>query len=197
MSDADKKLAAIQLDEKVIASVMKNKKTTAALVEVIDMAGGKANKTQGQLLYKLSTTLPPTQEKFKKEFVARIMADKWDRVLQLEEGYAFLTEELKKHGEGYKIDSATFEKATGVGVVVSEAEIDKLIEDQFTAFKAEIAEKGWTFNFNQVVNAIKNNNKWADGKTVIMKLNAKKEAVLGPKPDTKGKRPKLNAKTTE
>jgi hypothetical protein len=108
-----------------------------------------------------------------------------------------LTEELKKHGEGYKLDGKAFDKATGVGVVVSEAEIDKLIEDQFKAFDAEIKEKGWTFNFNQVVNAVKNANIWADGKTVIMKINAKKEAVLGPKPDTKGKRPKINAKTTD
>lgn len=176
---------------------MKNKKTTASLVEVIDMAGGKSNKTQGQLLYKLSTTLPPTQESFKKHFVERIMANKWDKVLQLEEGYVFLTEQLKKHGEGYKLDGAAFEVATGVGVVVSEADIDKLIEDQFTEHKDEIAAKGWQFNFNQVVNGIKNKNKWADGKTIMLKLNAKKEAVLGPKPDTKGKRQKINAKTTD
>ena len=44
MSDVEKKFAAIQLDEKVIASIMKNKKTTAALSEVIDMAGGKSDK---------------------------------------------------------------------------------------------------------------------------------------------------------
>ena len=125
------------------------------------------------------------------------MGNKWDRVLQLEEGYAWVTEQLKKHGETYAIVDAEFEKATGVGVKVSEAEVNKMIDDQFEAFKTEIDEKKWAFNFNQIVNAVKNQNKWADGKIVIMTLNSKKEALLGPKPDTKGKRPKINAKTTE
>ena len=198
MTDIEKKFAAIQLDEKVIATIIKNKKVVAALSEIVDMAGGKvADKTQGQLLYKLAMTLPGTQDAYKKDFVERIMAGKWDRVLQLEEGYAFVTEQLKAQGNAYKIDGAAFEAATGVGVVVTEAEVDKMIEDQFTAFKEEIAEKGWAFNFNQIVNTIKKTNKWADGKMVITKLNAKKEAVCGPKPDTKAKRPKINAKTND
>jgi len=41
------------------------------------MAGGKATKTQGNLLYALSTKLPPTQDDFTKNFVENIMNDKW------------------------------------------------------------------------------------------------------------------------
>ena len=60
MTDVSAKFAAISLDEKVIASISKNKKVVASLTKIIDLAGGKANKTQGNLLYALSTKLPPT-----------------------------------------------------------------------------------------------------------------------------------------
>ena len=50
----------INLDDKVIASISKNKKVVARLSGMIRMAGGKAEKSQGNLLYTLSTKLPPT-----------------------------------------------------------------------------------------------------------------------------------------
>ena len=39
------KFVAISLDEKVIASITKNKKVDAKLGAIVDMAGGKADKT--------------------------------------------------------------------------------------------------------------------------------------------------------
>ena len=50
----------INLDEKVIDSIIKNKKVVAKLTNIIALAGGSAEKTQGNLLYTLSTKLPPT-----------------------------------------------------------------------------------------------------------------------------------------
>lgn len=45
MENTNAKFTAIALDEKVIASITKNKKVVAKLSAIIDMAGGKANKT--------------------------------------------------------------------------------------------------------------------------------------------------------
>ena len=80
MSDVSTKFAAISLDEKVIASITKNKKVVEKLSKIVEMAGGKATKTQGNLLYALSTKLPPTQDSYTKIFVDCIMQDKWTKV---------------------------------------------------------------------------------------------------------------------
>ena len=69
------------MDEKVIPVVMKNKKVSVKLAAIVDMAGGKSTKPQGNLLYKLSAIMPPSGEHFTKDFVACIMADKWTKVM--------------------------------------------------------------------------------------------------------------------
>jgi hypothetical protein len=81
MTDVSAKFAAISLDEKVIASISKNKKVVASLTKIIDLAGGKANKTQGTLLYTLSTKLPPSQDDYVKTYIDCIMKDKWTKVM--------------------------------------------------------------------------------------------------------------------
>ena len=69
MADITAKFQAINLDEKVIASISKNKKVVAKLSNIIEIAGGKSEKGQGNLLYALSTKLPPTQEPWVAHFV--------------------------------------------------------------------------------------------------------------------------------
>lgn len=106
MTDVSAKFAAISLDEKVIASISKNKKVVASLSKIIDLAGGKANKTQGNLLYALSTKLPPTQDGYVQTFIDCIMKDKWNRVMQLDEAITFLKAKLASDGASYVIDQA-------------------------------------------------------------------------------------------
>jgi hypothetical protein len=65
------------------------------------MAGGKAEKTQGNLLYNLATKLPLSQDQYTQSFVDCIMTDKWTKVMQLEEAIAFLSNKLAKEGESY------------------------------------------------------------------------------------------------
>lgn len=120
--DTTSKFADISLDEKVIASISKNKKVVQKLGAIIDMAGGKADKTQGNLLYALSTKLPPTLDNFLPSFVACIMENKWTKVLQLEEAINHVKDQLASIGDTYKIDGdaqAAFELASGVGIVVT------------------------------------------------------------------------------
>ena len=90
MEDPKKLFEAIELDEKVIQSITKNKKVTAKLSHIIGLAGGKAEKSQGNLLYALSTKLLPSQDAYAKSFVDCIMAKKWAKVQQLEEAVLFL-----------------------------------------------------------------------------------------------------------
>jgi hypothetical protein len=58
------KFESINLDPKVIESISKNKKLVARLALIVDLAGGKADKSQGNLLYTISSKLPPTQDPY-------------------------------------------------------------------------------------------------------------------------------------
>ena len=110
----------IGLDEKVIEVVCKNKKLVAKLGSIVEMAGGKADKTQGNLLYTLSTKLPPTQDPWVKSFVDSIMNGKWNRVMQVDEAIDFLKLKLIQHGDTYVINQDEFDLATGVGINVTD-----------------------------------------------------------------------------
>ena len=47
--------------------------------------------------------MPPTLENYLKSFVDCIMANKWTKVLQIEEGIVFLKEKLVSEGIKYTI----------------------------------------------------------------------------------------------
>jgi len=81
IEEANKVFGAINLDDKVIDSIRKNKKVVAKLTNIIGFAGGKAEKTQGNLLYALSTKLPPSCESYTASFVEQIMNNNWTKVM--------------------------------------------------------------------------------------------------------------------
>ena len=123
MEDSINKIKAIQLDDKVVESISKNKKVVAKLGSIVDMAGGKAEKSQGNLLYALSTKLPPSMDKYTQSFVDCIMANKWARVNNIDEAISYVKAQLQSVGDEYKIDTAKFEEASGVGINVTENQI--------------------------------------------------------------------------
>jgi hypothetical protein len=96
-------------------------------------------------LYALSTKLPPTQDSYAKSFVDFIMTNKWSKVLQLDEAIEFIKAKLASVGGNYVIDDHEFSVATGVGINVSETECQKLIDDAFNLYKAEIDELKYDF----------------------------------------------------
>ena len=59
---------------------------------------------------------------------------------QIDEGFKFLDGELASHGVGYTVDIAGLDAATGVGVVVTNEEIDAAVNASFDAHMADIME---------------------------------------------------------
>lgn len=173
MTDITAPFQAINLDDKVIASISKNKKVVAKLTKIIELAGGKADKHQGNLLYALSTKLPPTQDPWVKSFVDQIVANKWTKVMQIEEAITWMKERLVAVGDAYVIDQAGFDQASGVGINLSDADIQALVDEAFTFFKAEIDEQKYEFGFNKIIFRLKEMNKWADSKIVMVKIAEK------------------------
>jgi len=108
--------------------------------------------------------------------------------MQMEEGINFVKAGLVKDGDKFVIDQVTFDKETGVGIVITEADTIKLVDDEFAKHKADIEEKKYDFQFNKILFGIKETCKWVDSK-LLMKLIADKQvALLGEKPKSDGKR---------
>lgn len=125
------------------------------------------------------------------------MKDNWSRPNQLDEGIAWLKTQLSKVGDTYVIDTKEFETATGVGITITDEDIQKLVDDQWKVYEEQINEKQWDFQFSKLLYDIKEINKWADSKIVNQKIQEKQKAVLGEKPEGDGKRKKANKMSAE
>ena len=101
------------------------------------------------------------------------MSGKWTKVMQIDEAIEFVKGQLSAVGDKYAINMKEFEEASGVGIVITEADIQKMIDDHFNENKEAIDEKKWDFNFSKILFAIREQSKWADPKIIMEKMNAK------------------------
>lgn len=108
----------------------------------------------------------------------------------MDEAIVYMKAQMEKHGDKMKINDAEFDKESGVGIVVTEADMRKLIDDEFEVHSTEIKELEWMFPWKKLVAGIEQRNKWADKKFIMGELEIKKVKVLGAKPDKKTKKPK-------
>jgi len=125
------------------------------------------------------------------------MANKWTKVNQLEAGIEWLKGKIASLGDKYEIVQAEFDTESGVGVDLSEADIQNLVDSAWSHYSKEIEEEKYDFKWNNILVWIKEANKWADSKVVMSKMQEKQLATLGEKPANDGKRKKPNKKTTE
>jgi len=92
------------------------------------------------------------------------------------------------------VDSAKFDEEVGVGVTITQEDVDKEINKLFEENKATIDEEKWDFQFAQFIPHAKDSLKWADGKMILDTINAKATELLGEKPKAgkkkKQKKPK-------
>ena len=108
----------------------------------------------------------------------------------MDEAIVYMKAQMVTHGDKMKINDAEFDKESGVGIVVTETDMRKLIDDEFEVHTAEIKELEWMFPWKKLVGGIEDRNKWADKKFIMGELEIKKVKVLGAKPDKKTKKPK-------
>jgi len=108
----------------------------------------------------------------------------------MDEAIIYMKAQAEKDGDKHKINDADFDKESGVGIVVTEDDMRKLIDDEFEVHVAEIKELEWMFPWKKLVAGIEARNKWADKKFIMGELEVKKVKVLGAKPDKKTKKPK-------
>lgn len=184
---------AIGLDSKVVESTLKNKKVTQRLKEVIDASGlTKASKAIGILLYGVATKMPETTYHHTKFLIEQVLSENLVKALQLDEGIKYITDIVRKQGGEAQINIEEFNRESGVGIIVTDEEINVTLATIFEENQLQIAEHGASFDFAKIIYKARDSLKWADQKKVMDLIQKKKLEVVGSLPkEEAGKKKKV------
>ena len=181
-AETDVKLfQSIGLSEQKAKETLKNKQVSNNLKLAITEANkhGTITPEIGILLYHLASKVKH-QIVDKLPFVAKYITEKkLDTTQRVDAALSFLLSHVKE-----TIDVSNFEKECGIGVVVSPEEIESAVEKVISGHKAEILEKRYHFNVGPLMQQVRNDLKWADGKAVKNEFDLQMLVLLGPKVDS-------------
>ncbi|KAF9406480.1 hypothetical protein HW555_013159 [Spodoptera exigua] len=79
------------------------------------------------------------------------------------------------------VDREAFEKACGVGVVVTPEQVEQAVEKHMAKYKSELLEKRYRFNAGILMQAVRTDLPWADGKAIKNEVDVQILDLLGPK----------------
>nr|CAH7724021.1 unnamed protein product [Callosobruchus chinensis] len=129
----------------------------------------------GMLLYQLGTKIKPQIHHHLPLLVKYIASNKLDSTLRVDKAIEFALSHINN------IQTDQLEKFCGVGVVVSPEEIEKAVEKQITAYKKDITEKRYGFNTGPLMQKVRAELTWADGKAIKSEIDLQVFDILGPK----------------
>lgn len=176
--DIADKLALLGLSDQKVKETQKNEPLTATLTSVIDKATSVCpiSKSSGKLLYSLGTKLPK-QFHSHLPFITAYVAD--GRINQ----EAKLTAAIKfvqDHVSG-AIDKASFEKSCGVGIEVSQDDIESAVAKVIATNKETIVAQRYRFNVGSLMGPVRSSLKWADSGKLKEEFDLQILTLLGPK----------------
>ncbi|XP_076447840.1 glutamine--tRNA ligase-like [Babylonia areolata] len=179
----------IGLSEQKAKETLKNDQLTKFLKDVITEAesnggGDVRNKEVGKLLYSLATQIK-SQIRSHMPLVSRNIAlRKITSEIQLKAALDYLL-----HNPLEPVDVDAFEKACGVGVVITPEEIEAAVEKVMKKHKQELLEKRYKANIGALLNEAKSLLKWADGKAIKNEVDMQILDLLGPKTEADLEKP--------
>ncbi|KAH0630312.1 hypothetical protein JD844_013227 [Phrynosoma platyrhinos] len=179
------------LSESKARETLRNEALTALLREAALQAqgilGSALDKTLGTLLYSVASRLKdPKHLGFLVEYIAtkKIVTD-----LQVNAALEY----IKSHPVN-TIDPADFDRACGVGVVVTPEQIEEAVEAAISKHQAQLLLERYRFNMGLLMGETRSKLKWADGKIIKNEVDLQVLHLLGPKTEAdlekKAKAPK-------
>lgn len=199
MEELVPKLILLGLSEQKAKETLKNVALTKVLSSAIESLEKRKEsisnlpKGAGMLIYHLCSKIKTQSLGHLDLLTSLVTKNKLDTTVRVD----CALEYVLNHGiSGSSIDVAALEKHCGVGVVVTPEEIDRAVEEILKKHKAELLEQRYRFNVGKILQDVRNQLPWADGKAVKSEvdvqifdlLGAKTEADLAP-PAAKGKKP--------
>lgn len=114
----------------------------------------------GMLLYHLATKIKSQIIEQLSFLIKYVVTKKLDSTLRIDKAIEYLISNINN------VNLNEFEKYCGVGVVVSPEEIEKTVESLLSKHKKELLEKRYRFNVGQIMQQVRTELPWADGKAV-------------------------------
>ncbi|RZF43263.1 hypothetical protein LSTR_LSTR001524 [Laodelphax striatellus] len=172
-----KLLISLGLNEQKAKETLKNEAVTKTLKLVIDETRKKNTSPEefGVLLYHLATKIKNQIIHHLPFLVDYIISKKLDNIQRLDAALEYILANVNN------INVEEFDKATGVGIVVTPDQIEHAVEVEISKKKDEITEKRYKYNTGLIMQAVRNELKWADGKAVKSEVDLQIFTLLGPK----------------
>lgn len=128
----------------------------------------------GMLIYHLATKIKP-QISNRLSFVCKYIASgRLDSPLRVDAALDYLLSTVNEAN----INIAEFEKACGVGVVVTPEQVEQVVETHMAKYKEELIEKRYRFNSGVIMQAVRADLPWADGKAIKNEVDIQVSYVL-------------------
>jgi len=170
----------IGLSETKAKETIKNKNLTVNLRRVINefLKTNKPLDNYGILLYHLASKLKNQDSTHISLIVKYISDNKLDTTQRIDCSLEFLRSSISEN-----IDIAEFEKSCGVGIIVTIEEINQIIDSIISKNKNELLEKRYKFNIGGLMQEVRKQLSWADGKVIKNEVDNKILSILGAKTD--------------
>ncbi|KAF9677360.1 hypothetical protein SADUNF_Sadunf08G0099600 [Salix dunnii] len=181
----------IGLDERTARNTIANNKVTNNLTAVIHEAGVTegCNRTIGNLLYTVATKYPANAVIHRPTLLGYIVSTKIKTPAQLEAAFSFLSGTAS---ESFELKE--FEEACGVGVDVSEEDIEQAVNEVFKQNKGSILELRYRINVGDLFGHVRKRLPWADPRIVKKLIDAKLYELLGERTAADNEKPSKQKK---
>jgi glutaminyl-tRNA synthetase len=130
----------------------------------------------GTLLYHLAAKIKAQIIDFIPLIVEYIVANRIDSQQRIDAALDYLLSHLKRN-----FSVKDFESACGVGITVSPEEIEHVVENLIKKHRDELMDKRYRFNVGLIMQEVRQELKWADGKEIKHEVDLQVLDLLGPK----------------
>lgn len=195
--DLIKQFISLGMTEQKAKETLKNSNVTNNLKLILKECSGQSQLQDGigMLLYHLATKIKPQIINHLKLLVDYITSKKLDTSVRIDVALEFLL----SHGpQKPNVDLNELDRICGVGIIVSPEEIDRTVEGLITKNKSEILEQRYRFNAFKIMQEVRGQLPWADGKAVKNEVEVQIFDLLGPKTEADlAPPPKIDKKSKE
>lgn len=173
------KLVSLGLSEQKAKETLKNAALTKIILKAISYVPEDHIYTEGEglLIYQVCTKIKQQTLDHLKLLVLNIVDRKLDTGIRVEAALEFLL----ANGTNKSINIDQFEKACGVGIVITPEEIDHAVESVIGQHKEALVSQRYRFNVGKLLAEIRRLLPWADGKAIKNEVDVQIFDLLGPK----------------
>ncbi|KRY22237.1 putative glutamine--tRNA ligase [Trichinella patagoniensis] len=173
-------LSALGLSGEKIKETLRNETLTASLSNMANQAlkitNGKLSESQGKLLYQTATRLKKQCFQYAELLIEEICNNRLENDLQLSAALQFLLSHAASD-----FDKAEFEQACGIGVKVTEEQIEDTVASVIKANEEKLQLMRYKFPISSLIAEVRKVLPWADGSKLKKEIDMQMLILLGPK----------------